>query len=89
MAKYSYEFKKKVVMAYLNGEGGTPYLCEKYGIADTKNLRVWISIYKKFGDEGLMRSRKKTRLGIDKNKPWKGKKYRWRGHLGCFFVSSH
>ena len=44
MAKYSYEFKKKVVMAYLNGEGGTPYLCEKYGIADTKNLRVWISI---------------------------------------------
>ena len=54
MAKYSYEFKKKVVMAYLNGEGGTPYLCEKYGIADTKNLRVWISIYKKFGDEGLV-----------------------------------
>ena len=37
----------------------------------------------------IVRSRKKTRLGIDKNKPWKGKKYRWRGHLGCFFVSSH
>lgn len=66
MAKYSYEFKKKVVMAYLNGEGGTPYLCEKYGIADTKNLRVWISIYKKFGDEGLMRSRKKTTYSFEK-----------------------
>lgn len=25
MAKYSYEFKKKIVTAYLNGEGG--YLC--------------------------------------------------------------
>ncbi|MBE5932865.1 MAG: transposase, partial [Lachnospiraceae bacterium] len=22
MAKYSYEFKKKVIMSYLNGEGG-------------------------------------------------------------------
>ncbi len=26
MAKYSFEFKKKVVQAYLNGEGGAKYL---------------------------------------------------------------
>ena len=34
MAKYSYEFKKKVVQAYLNGEGGYTHLAEKY---DVKN----------------------------------------------------
>jgi hypothetical protein len=26
MSKYSFEFKKKVVLAYLNGEGGYGYL---------------------------------------------------------------
>ncbi|HBA10605.1 MAG TPA: transposase, partial [Eubacterium sp.] len=26
MAKYSFEFKKKVVKSYLNGEGGYTYL---------------------------------------------------------------
>ena len=26
MSKYSFEFKKKVVLAYLNGEGGYRYL---------------------------------------------------------------
>ena len=28
MAKYSYEFKLKVVQEYLNGEGGYNYLCK-------------------------------------------------------------
>ena len=32
MAKYSYEFKKKVVISYLNGEGGYAYIAELYGI---------------------------------------------------------
>ena len=26
MSKYTFEFKKKVVMSYLNGEGGNPYM---------------------------------------------------------------
>ncbi len=30
MSKYSFDFKKKVVMEYLNGEGGWDYLTEKY-----------------------------------------------------------
>ena len=30
MAKYSYEFKKKIVKAYLNCEGGYKYLSKKY-----------------------------------------------------------
>ena len=32
MAKYSYEFKLKVVQEYLNGEGGYNYLWKKYNI---------------------------------------------------------
>ena len=32
MAKYSFEFKKNVVLEYINGEGGTQYLSTKYGL---------------------------------------------------------
>ena len=32
MYKYSYEFKKKVVISYLNGEGGFRFIAEKYDI---------------------------------------------------------
>ena len=31
MAKYSYEFKHKIVMEYLSGQGGYEYLGKKYG----------------------------------------------------------
>lgn len=61
MAKYNFEFKKKVVLEYLQGEGGTSYLSKKYGMSETGNSCVlwrWIKAYKEFGDEGLMRSRK-------------------------------
>lgn len=33
MSKYTFEFKKKVVMAYLNGEGGKDYLAKKYSVS--------------------------------------------------------
>ena len=60
MAKYSFEFKKKVVQEYLTGKGGTHYLSKKYQIGNGSNtqLRRWINAYKEFGDNGLMRSRK-------------------------------
>ena len=32
MSKYSYEFKKKIVLEYLAGEGGPVTLARKYGI---------------------------------------------------------
>ena len=41
MAKYSYELKKKVVMAYLNGEGGKVYLASKFNMASPRNIKVW------------------------------------------------
>jgi transposase len=57
MAKYSYEFKKKVVQAYLDGKGGYLSLSKEYNIPDKKQLREWVSAYKEFGNAGLMRSR--------------------------------
>ncbi|MBP3912493.1 MAG: transposase, partial [Niameybacter sp.] len=56
MAKYSFEFKQKVVQAYLNGEGGAKYLSNKYKIASKTDIQKWVASYKKYGDEGLMRS---------------------------------
>lgn len=57
MAKYSFEFKKEVVLAYLNGEGGKNFIAEKYGIPAPSNVKKWADNYKRFGDEGLLRSR--------------------------------
>lgn len=42
MVKYSYVFKKKVVQAYLNGEGGQKFLAKKYGIPADSNVKKWI-----------------------------------------------
>ena len=66
MAKYSFEFKKKVVLEYINGEGGTQYLSTKYGLGSNSQLRKWLAAYKKFGDEGLKRSRKKEHYSFEK-----------------------
>ena len=58
MAKYSYEFKYKIVREYLDGKGGYSYLAHKYSI-DRKIIRIWIANYNEFGDNGLKRSREK------------------------------
>ncbi len=58
MAKYSYEFKKKVVQEYLDGKGGYGYLSRKYNIAKDVQVMNWVKAYQAFGNEGLMRSRK-------------------------------
>lgn len=66
MAKHSFEFKKKVVLEYLDGKGGTQYLSKKYGLGSNSQLRKWINAYNAFGDEGLMRSRKQTKYSFKK-----------------------
>ena len=58
MAKYSFEFKKKVVNSYLNGEGSFEFVAKKYEIPSCTNVKTWVRNYKNFGDEGLFRSRK-------------------------------
>ena len=58
MSKYSYEIKTKVVQAYLNGEGGYKYLTKKYNISHHSLIETWVNVYREFGEEGMMRSRK-------------------------------
>lgn len=66
MSKYSFEFKKKVVLAYLNGEGGYGYLSKTYGIPAKRNIEQWVHNYQTFGDEGLLRSRKNNIYSFEK-----------------------
>ena len=66
MSKYSYEFKKQVVNAYLNGKGGYTYLANKFGIPSDNKVKLWVDNYTAFGDEGLKRSRKKDFYSFEK-----------------------
>ena len=65
MAKHSFEFKKKVVLEYLNGCGGTAYLSKKYNLGSNTQLRKWINAYQTFGDEGLLRSRQQKKYTFE------------------------
>ena len=65
MAKYSYELKKKVVNAYLAGEGGYNYLASLYGV-DRNCVAKWVKNYQAFGDEGLIRSRHQKKYSFEK-----------------------
>ncbi len=58
MAKYSYEFKKEIVQEYLNGKGSYNSLAKKYNIPAPNNVKTWVKVYERFGNEGLERSRK-------------------------------
>lgn len=66
MAKYSYKFKKKVVNAYLNGEGGYRHLAKQYGIPSHSKVKLWVDNYKSFGDDGLKRSRQQENYSFEK-----------------------
>ena len=66
MSKYTFEFKKKVVLEYLNGGIGYILLAKKHGIKLEANIKVWISKYKKYGDEALLRSRKNKEYSFEK-----------------------
>ena len=65
MAKYSFEFKRNVVQAYLNGEGSYAYLAKKYGIPNPEQVHRWVKSYENMENEGLMRSRKKENYSFD------------------------
>ena len=52
MTKYDYELKKRVVTAYLNGEGGYKFISKKYDISDKLHVKnksqimTWLIWYK-------------------------------------------
>ena len=66
MAKYSFEFKKQVVLEYLSGSGGYNYLTEKHHIGCPAQLQRWVAAFQKYGDEGLFRSRQKEIYSFEK-----------------------
>jgi len=66
MSKYSFEFKKKVVKAYLSGEGGSKYLSKTYGVPSRRSIEEWVHNYQEFGDAGLIRSRMKQTYSFEK-----------------------
>ena len=65
MAKYTFEFKKKVVFEYLYGKIGSTTLAKKYNIKSQNQVRQWIHNYQEFSDEGLKRSRKKETYSFE------------------------
>lgn len=68
MAKYSFEFKKKVVNDYISGKGSYEHLAKVNGISDKSVVRKWVRKYKKYGDAGLMRSRKNNVYSFEKKR---------------------
>ena len=58
MAKYSDEFKLKVVREYLTGPLGYEILVRKYGIKSPTQLKNWVYVYKKQGAVGLLKKKK-------------------------------
>lgn len=65
LAKYGFDFKMKVVKAYLNNEGGYIYLSKKFNIPSKKAIEVWVANYKEFGEEGLLRKRQNVKYTLD------------------------
>lgn len=65
MAKYSYEFKKEIVLAYLTGKGSFGSLAKDYGIPDKRQVCHWVKAYERLGDAGLRRSRCKNKYSFE------------------------
>ena len=64
MAKYSIEFKIKVVTEYLNCEGGYENLAKKHKIHHSI-IQQWVNTYEEFGVEGLARSRQNKKYTFE------------------------
>lgn len=65
MAKYSLEFKMKVVMEYLSGNIGLKGLTKKYKIKSDAQIGRWVHAYQNLGIEGLKRSRNNLSYSVD------------------------
>ncbi|WP_062121848.1 helix-turn-helix domain-containing protein [Aerococcus christensenii] len=63
--KYSYQLKKEVVQAYLEGKGGCAFLAKKHGIKSKSQIRRWIANYKAYEDKSLLRFRKQNSYSFE------------------------
>jgi len=62
--KYDYEFKLKVVEEYLAGKGGLDSLTARYSLTSHTLLKTWLNAYKKYGPQGLLRSRERKNYDL-------------------------
>ena len=56
VAKYSTEYKLKIVREYLAGQGGYRALSKRHEITESQ-IEHWVKAYRAFGEDGLKRSR--------------------------------
>ena len=66
MAKYSYEFKKMIVDAYLNGEGGYKHLSSVYG-PTRRDIQKWGNRFRAAGPDALRPHKKGRNKILDKS----------------------
>ena len=66
MAKYSYEFKKMIVDAYLNGEGGYKHLSSVYG-PTRRDIQKWVNRFQAAGPDALRPHKKGRKKILDKS----------------------
>lgn len=59
MAKFSEEFKLKVVKTYLEGAIGYRRLAKCFHISSESQVRYWVRAYQEFGEAGLRRKKTK------------------------------
>ena len=65
MAKYSTEFKMKVVKEYLESKISYKSLSEKYNLSHQEIVKRWVNAYKSQGYEGLKVKRKNTQYTLE------------------------
>ena len=65
MAKYSTEFKIKVVKEYLGSSISYKSLSEKYKLSHQEIVRRWVNAYKSQGNEGLKVKRENTQYTLE------------------------
>ena len=65
MAKYSTEFKTKVVKEYLESNTSYKTLSNKYCIPSESIIRKWVNAYKSQGYEGIKVKRKNTKYPLE------------------------
>ena len=65
MAKYSTEFKTKVVKEYLESNTSYKTLSNKYCIPSESIIRKWVNAYKSQGYEGLKVKRENTKYTLE------------------------
>ena len=86
MSKYSNEFKLKVVKYYLEEHHSYPECCKKFNISSWTPIQSWVSKYKLYGVEGIIKPLKSSYDGQFKQNVVE---YMHDNHLSATEVSNY